>query len=171
MSDEKIFSLSSDVDFNIIVYCLMRAVHLPELEGQELPLVDTWFAVPAVKHGPMVALAYGDIEMAALQMIDADGKVVKAHRVNPHTVPPLTNYEMDLVRKEAFDIPLWEKTTNTPFPYATMFDKDLSKRRFVESGSTKSTMLNIESTNETYNIIRKKIQPRPCTTCGGGKRK
>jgi len=170
MSDQKIYAHGSDVDFNLIVYCFMRSLHLPILEGQDLPLQDTWFAVPAAQHGPMVSLINLNIELAALQMIDQNGRVVKAHRVNLNNAPVLSGFEMDQIKKEAFDIPLWEQANQKAFPYDSMFDKEKMKQIFVSTGQTAASLMNIESSNITYQAIRKKIQPRPCTTCGGNKR-
>lgn len=165
----EIYVHGSDINFNTVVYCFMRSYHLPILDGQELPLQDTWFAVPGVKHGPMVSLVNPNIELTALMMIDQDGRVVKAHRVNPHVTPPLSGYELEAMKKEAFDIPMWEKSKQMAFPYATMFDKQAVATRFRESGATPAQAMNIESSNISYTAIRKKIQPRPCTTCGGRK--
>lgn len=171
MSDQKIYVHNAEVDCNAILYCMMRAHHLPYLEGQELPLQDTWFIVPAVKHGPMYSLMYADIELAALQIIDQDGRPVKAHRVNPNVAPVLSAYEIGLIVKEAFDIPLWEKVNQKSFPYASMFDKSRMRSAFEATGAQMSSAMGIESSNITYQTIRKKIQPRPCTTCGGGKKR
>ncbi len=162
-----IYVHNSEIDFNTVIFCFMRSFHLPILEDQDLPLQDTWFMVPAVQHGPMVSLVNPNIELTALMMIDQNGLVVKAHRVNPHTTPPLGTYELELMKKEAFDIPLWEKIKQKSFPYETMFDKTAVAKRYREAGGTPATAMNIESSNITYQTIRKKIQPRPCTTCGG----
>uniref|UniRef100_A0AB39CE51 Uncharacterized protein n=1 Tax=Pseudomonas phage HRDY3 TaxID=3236930 RepID=A0AB39CE51_9VIRU len=170
MSDQKIYTHDSDMDCNLIVYCFMRSIHLPILEGQELPLQDTWFAVPAVQHGPMVSLMNLEVEMTALQMIDQNGRVVKAHRVNPNIAPILSQFEIDQIKREAFDIPLWEQTNQKKFPYDSMFDKAKMKQIFDTTGQTAASLMTIESSNITYQTIRKKIQPRPCTTCGGKKR-
>lgn len=167
---EKIYVHGSDIDFNMIVYCFMRGYHLPILEGQELPIRDTWFAVPAVKHGPIVSLVNPNIELTALMMIDATGHVVKAHRVNPNLAPALGEFELGEIRKEMFDIPMWEKMQQKSFPYDSMFDKTNVAERFKASGHTPASSMNIESSNITYQAIRKRVQPRPCTTCGGNKR-
>jgi hypothetical protein len=162
------FVFGSDMHFNTVVYACMRAIHLPMFEGgQELPLVDTWFAIAAIQHGPMVSLVNNNVELSALMIIDAAGRTVKAHRVNTLTAPVLEGFELNKVKAESFDIPLWEKTHNKPFPYETMFDKFAMTRRFNEVGATASSIMGIESNNETYNAIRKRVQPRPCTTCGG----
>jgi len=171
MSDEKIYVHGAeDIGFNLIVYCFMRSLHLPILEGQELPLVDTWFAVPAVQHNTMVSLVNPNVELAALQMIDQHGRVVKAHRVNLNTAPTLSSFEVGEIKKEAFDIPLWERTNQKAFPYDTMFDKAKMKEIFAQTGHTAASLMNIQSDNVVYQQIRKKIQPRPCTTCGGKKK-
>lgn len=162
-----IYVHDSPVAFNTYVYAFMRSFHLPELEDQQLPLVDTWFMVPAVKHGTMVSLANSDIELAALMMIDEDGYVVKGHRVNLQTAPPLGQHELDMMKREAFDISMWEKIKQQSFPYATMFNKANIAARYRQSGATPATAMNIESSNITYQEIRKRVQPRPCTTCGG----
>lgn len=162
-----VFVHGSTAHFNTLLYVCMRAIHLPVLEGQELPLVDTWFAVPAMQHGPMVTLVYGDLELAALMIIDGNGRTVKAHRVNPITAPLIDGFELSSVRKEAFDIPMWEKANDKPFPYATMFDKQAMSKRYAEVGASPTSILNIESNNATYNAIRKRVQPAPCKTCGG----
>lgn len=169
MSD-KIYVHGSDVDFNTIVYCMMRAYHLPTLPGQELPLQDTWFAVPAVKHGPIITLVFSDVETAALMMIDSDGRTVKSHRVNLNTAPTLSDYELNEIKKEAFDIPAWERVKQMSFPYASMFDQDGMRARFETSGLSPATIMRQESTNEVYTSIRRKIKPQPCTTCGKNKR-
>lgn len=171
MADEKIYVHGSDIDFNAIIYCFMRAYHLPQIEGQELPLKDTWFAIPAVKHGPIVHLVNPNIELSALMMIDQQGRVVKAARVNHQTAPQLSEFELGKIRNEMFDIPMWEKTQQKAFPYDTMFEKTLVATRFKESGATPATAMNIDSSNITYQEIRKKVQPRPCTTCGGSKKR
>lgn len=171
MSKEKIYVHDSSIDFNLIVYCFMRAYHLPQIEGQEFPLKDTWFAIPAVKHGPIVSLVNPNIELTALMMIDEEGRVVKAARVNPNIAPALSEFELNAIRKEMFDIPMWEKAQQKSFPYDTMFDKALVATRFKESGATQATAMNIDSSNITYQEIRKKVQPRPCTTCGGSKKR
>jgi len=170
MSEQKIYVHEGEVDCNLLVYCFMRSIHLPILEGQELPLQDTWFVVPAVTHGPMVSLINLEIEMTALQMIDQNGRVVKAHRVNLNTAPILSQFEIDEIKKEAFDIPMWEQTNQKKFPYASMFDKEKMKQIFDATGQTPASLMNIQSSNVTYQTVRKKIQPRPCTTCGGNKR-
>lgn len=164
---EEIYVHGSPVKFNTKVYCFMRSFHLPILEDQELPLQDTWFMVPAVQHGPMISLANPNIELAALMMIDQNGLVVKAHRVNPHITPPLGNFELDMMKKEAFDISVWEKAKQQSFPYETMFDKSAVAARYRDAKATPAMAMNIESSNITYQTIRKKIQPKPCTTCGG----
>lgn len=165
---KSIFVFGSDMHFNTIVYCCMRAIHLPIFEGgQELPLQDTWFTVPAIQHGPMITLVNNNIELSALMIIDGNGRTVKAHRVNTITAPVLEGFELNKIKMESFDIPLWEETNKKPFPYETMFDKQAMTRRFNEVGATSKSILGIESTNETYNAIRKKVQPKPCTTCGG----
>lgn len=169
MSD-KPYVHNAEMDFNTVVYCFMRSFHLPILEDQELPLQDTWFVVPAAQHGPMISLVYADIQHVALQMIDREGRVVKAHRVNLQMAPTLSTYELGEIKKEAFDIPLWEQTHQKAFPYDTMFDKDKMKSAIQATGHTPATMMNIQSDNVVYQQIRKKIQPRPCTTCGGKKR-
>lgn len=169
--EDKIYVHGSDIDFNTLIYCFMRAYHLPSLEGQELPLKDTWFAVPAVKHGPIIHLVNPNIEFTALMMIDKEGRVVKAARVNPNTAPTLSEYELGEIQKEMFDIPMWEKTQQKSFPYESMFDKAKVAERFKESGATQQTVMNIESSNITYQEIRKKVQPRPCTTCGGNRKR
>jgi hypothetical protein len=97
--------------------------------------------------------------------------VVKAARVNPNIAPALSEFELNAIRKEMFDIPMWEKTQQKSFPYDTMFDKALVATRFKESGATQATAMNIDSSNITYQEIRKKVQPRPCTTCGGSKKR
>jgi hypothetical protein len=166
-ADEKIYVHGSDIAFNTLIYCFMRAYHLPTLEGQDLPLKDTWFAVPAVKHGPIIHLVNPNIEFTALMMIDSAGHVVKAARVNPNIAPALSEFELAEIQKEMFDIPLWEKTQQESFPYDSMFEKTAVAERFKATGATPATAMNIESSNITYQTIRKKVQPRPCTTCGG----
>lgn len=161
-----IFVFGSDVDFNTVIYCFMRAYHLPSIEGQELPVKDTWFIVPAVQHGPMITLVHQNIETAALMMIDSNGRTVKSHRVNLQTAPALSEFELEEIRKEAFDIPAWEKAKQEAFPYASMFDKTTMIQRFKDSGLTQQAIQSHESSNITYNTIRKKIKPQPCTTCG-----
>ena len=160
---------NSDLDFNTVIYCFMRSFHLPVLDGQELPLQDTWFIVPAVQHGPMINLVNSNIEVSALMMIDAEGRPVKAHRVNPNIAPTLSDYEISQIKKEAFDIPLWEQTQQRSFPYESMFDKEKMKASYASSGLTQQQVLSNTSSNILYNEIRKKVQPRPCTTCGKGK--
>jgi hypothetical protein len=161
---------NSDLDFNTVIYCFMRAYHLPTLEGQELPLQDTWFIVPAVQYGPVVNLVNANIEASALTMIDAGGRTVRGSRINPNIAAALTKHEIAQIEKEAFDIPLWEKTNQKSFPYDTMFDKVSMTARLNESGLTKQDILSQTTSNILYNEIRTKVRNRPpCTTCGKGK--
>lgn len=164
-----IYVHGSNAHFNTLVYVMMRAIHLPILDGQELPLKDTWFAVPAMQHGPMVSLVSNEVEIGALMIIDGNGRTVKAHRVSPMNAPLLEGYQLEAVKKEAFDIPLWEKTNNRAFPYATMFDKQAMAARYKEVGATPTSVMNVESENKIYNSIRRRVQPSPCRTCGGKK--
>lgn len=169
---KNIFVFGSDMHFNTVAHVCMRAIHLPVLDnGQELPLVDTWFTVAAIQHGPMVSLVNNNMELSALMIIDGNGRTVKAHRVNVLTAPVLEGFELNRIKAEAFDIPLWEKTHNKPFPYETMFDKLAMTRRYNEVGATPSSLIGIDSNNETYNAIRKRVQPAPCKTCGGKNRR
>lgn len=162
---------NSELEFNTVIYCLLRAYHLPVLDGQELPLQDTWFIVPAVQHGPMINLVNSNISIVALAMIDAAGRTVKAHRVNPQIAPALSDYEISQIKKEAFDIPVWEQTQQKSFPYDSMFDKESMAARYVASGVTQQQVMSQTSSNILYNEIRRKVQPRPCTTCGKGNKR
>lgn len=162
---------SNGIDFNTVVYCLIRPYHLPTLDGQELPLVDTWFIVPAVRLGPTLSLVNSNIEISALTVIDEDGRTVKGSRINPNIAPSLNDHEIAKIKKEAFDIPLWEKTNQRSFPYDSMFDKAAMKTRLDASGLTRQDILSQTSTNIVYNEIRTKVRGRPCTTCGKGKTK
>lgn len=161
---------NSDLDFNTVIYCFMRAYHLPTLDEQELPLQDTWFIVPAVQYGPVINLVNSNIAVSALTMIDATGRVVKGSRINPNTAPTLTDHEIAKIKKEAFDIPLWEKTNQKAFPYASMFDKAGMTTRLANSGLTQQDIMSQTTSNMLYNEIRTKVRGRPCTTCGKGKK-
>lgn len=162
---------NSELDFNTVIYCLIRGYHLPTLEGQELEIKDTWFVVPAVQHGPMINLVNSNISITALAMIDAEGRTVKSHRVNPLIAPALSEYEIARIKAEAFDIPLWEKTQQKSFPYDSMFDQETKAARYLASGITPQQIMSQTSTNILYNEIRTKVQPRPCTTCGKGNKR
>lgn len=166
---DSVFVYGSDLTFNEYVYAFMRSYHLPDVEGQTFPQKDTWFIVAALRQNNIVNLVSAQIEATALMLIDSEGRTIKAHRINPLTAPRISVEEINAIRKEAFDIPLWEKLNQKPFPYKSMFDRTRMQQRFMSSGLTKEVAMNIESSNITYNAIRKKIQPRPCTTCGGKK--
>src|SRR5690606_7107771 len=123
-------------------------------------------AVRAVQHGPVLSLADSQIENASLMMIDSNGRVVRAHRVNLNTPPVIDGFELEAIKREAFSIPLWEQVNQRTIPYASMFDKTRMSSRLVSSNLSKQQVMSGESTNITYNKVRTRIK-QPCTTCGG----
>lgn len=154
------------LEFNAIVYCLMRAWHLPDIPN--IVPEDQWFSVPAVKIGPIYNMVNSNFNLTALMMIDADGRVVKSHRVNLNIAPRVEGFELEELKRQSFDIPLWEETNQQEFPYATMFDPARISQRYAETNPIdNSAVYSGASTNTVYNQIRERIQPRPCN-CGKG---
>jgi|SRR5690606_10765720 len=162
----EIYTYDKSIAFNTLIYCLMRSYHLPEVPELENVGTDTWIAVPAVQHGPVLSLANSQIENASLMMIDSNGRVVRAHRVNLNTPPVIDGFELEAIKREAFSIPLWEQVNQRTIPYASMFDKTRMSSRLVSSNLSKQQIMSGESTNITYNKVRTRIK-QPCTTCGG----
>lgn len=156
------------LEVNALVYCLMRAWHLPDLP--DIGVVDKWFKVPAVKIGPVYNMVNSNFDFTALMMLDADGRLVKSHRVNINLAPKIDGYELESLQREAFDIPLWEQVNQKDFPYASMFDSTRISQRFVATGaqSNQQALLESSSTNVTYNAIRERVKPKPCN-CGKGR--
>lgn len=163
-----VFNPIPGLEFNTLVYCLMRAWHLPDLP--DIGTTDKWFKVPAVKIGPVYNLINSNFDFTALMMLDQDGRLVKSHRVNLSTAPKIDGFELESLQREAFDIPLWEEVNEKEFPYASMFDSTRISQRFVSTGaaSNQQAMLASSSSNITYNAIREKVQPKPCN-CGKGR--
>ncbi len=159
----------SGVKFNALVYCMVRGFYVPELEGLEPK--DTWFAVPAVQMGPLINLAFAKLELASLMMVDHNGRVIKAFRVNLQAPPVLEGYELETVKNEAFSIPLWEQTNQRAFPYDLMFNKQNMTERYTRAGAERQQIMSGGSNNNTYNKIYANIKRKGgCTTCGGKNR-
>lgn len=156
------------LQFNALVYCLMRSWHLPDLP--DIGTVDKWFKVPAVKIGPVYNLVNSNFDFTALMMLDQEGRLVKSHRVNINLAPKIDGYELESLQREAFDIPLWEEINEKDFPYASMFDSTRISQRFVSTGAqaNQQALLESSSSNVTYNAIRERVKPKPCN-CGKGK--
>ncbi len=163
-----VFNPIPGLEFNTLVYCLMRSWHLPDLEG--IGTEDKWFKVPAVKIGPVYNLINSNFDFTALSMLDQEGRVIKSHRINLNTVPKIDGYELESLQREAFDIPLWEEVNQKEFPYASMFEQGRISQRFAASDpvANQQAMLTSSSTNITYNAIRERIKPKPCN-CGKGR--
>lgn len=163
-----VFNRIGSLEFNTLVYCLMRPWHLPDLPN--LPAVDTWFAVPAVKIGPIYNIINANFDLAALMIVDEEGRVVKSHRVNLNLAPKVQGYDLEELKLQAFDIPLWEQTNQKEFPYSTMFDPSRIGQRYSALNPTDNkAMLSSVSTNVVYNKIRETVQPKPCN-CGKGRK-
>lgn len=163
-----VFNPIPGLEFNALVYCLMRSWHLPDLPG--IGEVDKWFKVPAVKIGPVYNLINSNFDFTALMMLDVEGRLVKSHRVNLNLAPQIDGYELESLKREAFDIPLWESVNEKEFPYASMFDSARISQRFVATGAQQNqqAMLASSSSNITYNAIRERVKPKPCN-CGKGR--
>ncbi len=150
--------------FNAIAYCLMKVWHLPDIEG--IGKEDRWFAVPAVKIGPIYNIINANFEFTALMILDADGRLIKSHRVNLNTAPKIDGFELEEIKRQAFDIPMWERANQAPFPYESMFEGSRIAQRYqAASVDQQRTVNNGASSNQVYNKIRSKVQPRPCN-CG-----
>jgi hypothetical protein len=155
-----VYNNVGDLEFNTLVYCLMRAWHLPDIEN--IQPIDQWFAVPTVKIGPI----YSNFDYTALMMIDDDGRLVKAHRVNLNIAPKIDGFELDELKKQAFNISLWEETNQKEFPYSTMFDPArISQRYALLTQQQQASALTLASPNIVYNKIRETVKPKPCN-CG-----
>src|SRR5690606_41613986 len=103
----EIYTYDKSIAFNTLIYCLMRSYHLPEVPELENVGTDTWIAVPAVQHGPVLSLANSQIENASLMMIDSNVRGVRAHRVNLNTPPVIVGFELEAIKLESVIILLW----------------------------------------------------------------
>lgn len=159
-----IFDNPGNIQFNALVYCLMRVWHLPDLPN--IAKEDQWFAVPALKNGETYNIINSNFELTALMMVAEDGRLVKSHRVNLSLAPKIDGFELEELKRQAFDIPLWEQTNQQAFPYASMFESSrIGQRYSASSAEAKASVLNSSSNNIVYNKIREQVKPKPCN-CG-----
>lgn len=155
------------LEFNSILYVFMRHWYCPELPEHSFT-GDTWFKVPAIRKETRDNVSYtiinSKIEMSAMMMISDNGRLLKANRVNlDQKVAP---HQLQEIEREAFDISMWEKANQQPFPYALMFNSaDVNRRYREKNGLNTDVYFSPASSNALFTEIKKAVSPRPCN-CG-----
>ncbi len=156
-----------NLEFNSILYVFMRNWYCPEIPDHPFN-GDTWFKVPAIRKETRDSVSYtiinSKIEMSAMMMVSDNGRLLKANRakVDQKVAPS----QLSEIEREAFDIPMWEKANQRPWPYAAMFNSaDVNRRYREKNGTNTDAYFSVSSTNKLFTEVKKAVSPKPCN-CG-----
>lgn len=142
------------------VFILLRQYNVPT-PTIPMPNGDMWFKVPVLDFGGIISFTHTNLELAAIMIVDAQGRVIKTQRTNTNTAK-VSEYLLTKLGNEAFDIEAWEAANGTAFPYESMFDRDAVRQRLLSVGKLEAGTI---SNNVTFKEIRSEIKPK-CKQCG-----
>lgn len=158
-----------NIEYNTTLFMFVKSWFMPAEAGATMN--DAWLIVPALRSPGLApgSEAYSplniNLENVALMILTEQGKVLKASRVPTGKILPLE--EFNDVKKEAFNIPEWEKSTGQAWPYQSMFDGKAIRDRYQAKFGTDKTAFGaiLSDTSISYNKARASVMARPCN-CG-----
>lgn len=166
------------IDYNTCLYAFMYSCYFPTSAYEAVVSKDFWIRVPAVRtrvsngRDSFVCLN-SKVERTALMLVaEDDGLVIKTGKVQPYRQVPAKILED--IKKEAIDIPEYERFNNESWEYNLMFNKDMVRHRWSQRHDwvkeNEKGLVPMSPVNKTYKKARRASMPPPCKNCGKHKR-
>lgn len=157
-----------NIPFDSELYVFVKSWFIPVEDGGTSE--DRWLVIPALKqvdsngresYTPINI----NVETIAMMVLTTDGKVVKAPSVPSGKQMP--NAEFEAIKRDAFNISEWEKTTSRAWPYAEMTSGKLVRQRYVNKYGNNQAPYGavLSDSSISYNNARASVMSRPCN-CG-----